>query len=120
MAYTPSQKILEKYANVLVNFALRDGKGIKKGETVLVRAGESARPLYVEILKAVWRAGGNVISRYTLDTYNEADNTGKFFYENASQEQIEFFPKNYNRGLVDDMDHSIFVISETNKKHYKV
>ena len=116
MAYTPSQKILEKYANVLVNFALNSGKGIKKGETVLVRAGESARSLYVEILKAVWRAGGNVIPRYTLDTYSTSDNTGKFFYENTSQEQIEFFPKNYNRGLVDDMDHSIFVISETNKK----
>ena len=116
MTYTPSQKTLEKYANVLVNFALNSGKGIKRGETVLVRAGESARPLYIEIIKAVWRAGGNVISRYTIDTYSESDNTGKFFYELASKEQIEFFPKNYNRGLVDDMDHSIFVISETNKK----
>ena len=119
MAYTPSQKILEKYANVLVNFALNSGKGIKKGETVLVRAGESGRPLYIEVLKAVWRAGGNVIPRYTLDTYSESDNTGKFFYKNASKEQIEFFPKNYNRGLVDDMDHSIFIISETNKKALK-
>ena len=32
--YQPSKKILEKYADVLVNFALNSGKGIKKGEVV--------------------------------------------------------------------------------------
>ena len=65
MAYIPNQKILEKYANVLVNFALNSGKGIKKGDTVLVQVGESARPLYIEIMKAVWKKGGNIISNYS-------------------------------------------------------
>jgi aminopeptidase len=119
MSYIPNQKILEKYANVLVNFALNSGKGIKKGETVLVQAGESARELYVELLKAVWRKGGNVISNYSLDTYCDADNISKFFYQNATKEQLEFFPKKYQRGLIDEMDHSIYIISETNKHALK-
>jgi aminopeptidase len=119
VAYIPNQKILEKYANVLVNFALNSGKGIKKGETVLVQAGESARELYVELLKAVWRKGGNVISNYSLDTYCDADNISKFFYQNATKEQLEFFPKKYQRGLIDEMDHSIYIISETNKHALK-
>ena len=32
--YKPSQKILDKYADVLVNFALNSGAGVKKGEVV--------------------------------------------------------------------------------------
>lgn len=119
MAYTPSQKILEKYANVLVNFALNSGKGIKKGDTVLVQGSESCRPLYIELLKAVWLSGGNVISRYAHDTYSADDNTMKFFYENASKEQIEHFPAKYNKGLIEEIDHSIYIISETNKKALK-
>ncbi|MEI6480076.1 MAG: aminopeptidase [bacterium] len=115
-SYTPSKNILEKYANVLVNFALNNGKGIKKGDTVLVQGSESCRPFYLELLKAVWRAGGNAIPRYAHDTYSADDNTMKFFYENATKEQLEHFPKHYNRGLVDEVDHSIFIISETNKK----
>src|SRR3989338_5428805 len=33
MNYNPSEEILEKYAKVLVNFALGSGKGIKKDES---------------------------------------------------------------------------------------
>jgi hypothetical protein len=32
--YIPSPQILEKYAKVLVNFALNDGMGIKKDDVV--------------------------------------------------------------------------------------
>jgi len=32
--YVPSKKILEKYARVLVNYALNNGAGIRKGEVV--------------------------------------------------------------------------------------
>ena len=32
MTYTPNQEVLDKYADVLVNFALNNCKGIKKGE----------------------------------------------------------------------------------------
>ena len=34
--YKPSKKFLENYADILVNFALGEGKGIKKGDVVYV------------------------------------------------------------------------------------
>jgi hypothetical protein len=45
--YRPSQKILERYADVLINFALRSGNGIKKGDVVRLTVEEAAKPLYI-------------------------------------------------------------------------
>jgi aminopeptidase len=111
MAYEPKPEILERYASVLVNFALGGGEGVKPGEVVMVSAPESAKPLYVELLRAVTRAGGHVIGNYLADddaTYNVA----RDFYELASEEQLDFFPARYRRGLVDEMDHMVAVICD--------
>ena len=62
--YTPSKEILEKYAKVLVNFALWGGKGIKKGDVVYLQASECAKPLFVAIRNQIIKSGGNVISAY--------------------------------------------------------
>jgi len=51
--YQPSQKILEKYADVLVNFALGGGGGIKKGETVRLTVYDIAKPFYTELRRAI-------------------------------------------------------------------
>lgn len=113
MSYTPPQEILEKYANVLVNFALGGGAGLKSGEVVRVTAQEIAKPLYLEVCKAVWRAGGNVIEDYRI---NEVDQTGTAFamYENATTDaQFDFFPAKFTRGLVDDVDHLLMIVSDT-------
>ncbi len=48
-SYRPSQKILAKYADLLVNFALGGGKGIKKGDVVYITADECTKPLYLEL-----------------------------------------------------------------------
>jgi len=120
--YTPSQKVLENYAKVLVNFALGSGKGVKKGETVYLTVSEYAKPLYAEIRKAILKAGGNVISNYLPDdddTGNKHFNLSKQFYDLASEEQLKHFPAKYLKGLVDEIDHSIAIISETNKKALK-
>jgi aminopeptidase len=117
--YTPSQKVLENYAKVLVNFALGGGTGIKKGETVYLTVSEYAKPLYVELRRAILKAGGNVISNYLPDdddTGNKHFNLSKQFYDLASEDQLKYFPAKYLRGLVDEVDHSIAIISETNKK----
>jgi aminopeptidase len=113
--YTPPKKILEKYANVLVNFALHSGKGIQKGEVVTVRGSEASKPLYAEVLKAVWKAGGHTIERYTPDneTWFAFDKT---FYDCAEEHQLTHFPKKYIKGLVDEADHSIVIVAETDKK----
>jgi aminopeptidase len=115
MSYTPDRQILERYANVLVNFALGSGEGIKPGEVVMVAAPESAKPLYVELLRAVTRAGGHVIASYMPDD-DASYNVARDFYELASDEQIDFFPARYRRGLVDEMDHMVAVLCDADMR----
>lgn len=116
MSYTPSEKILKKYADVMVNFALNKGKGIKKGDVVRLSASESAKPLYIAIHNAIIDAGGHVLSHYGLDDEHGDKRRNisvtRYFYEHASDEQIKFFPKHYLRGVVDQMDHSLFILAE--------
>jgi aminopeptidase len=117
--YTPSKEIISKYADLLVNFALGGGTGIKKGDVVLVQGSEACRPLYIELVKAVWRAGGHTIADYSTDTYSDEDNLDRYFYENASDEQIGFFKKDYARGLIKQIDHEVIVLCDTNLQALK-
>jgi aminopeptidase len=110
MTYIPPQQILERYASVLVNFALGGGEGVKAGEVVRVVAPESAKPLYVELQKAVWRAGGHVIGSFQPDD-DDSFNLSRDFYELASDEQLQNFPAKYMRGLIDEIDHQVSVIA---------
>jgi len=118
MSYQPSQKILEKYAGLLVNFALRDGKGMRKGEVVYIACYQSAKPIFIELQKAVLGAGGHYISKYIPDD-DEKFTPAKDFYELANDAQLKFFPRKYLKGLIDQIDHSIFIISEKNKTALK-
>src|SRR3989344_4647415 len=92
MAYTPSDKILKKYANVLVNFALGMGKGIVA-------------------------AGGHVIGHYSPDEEQgdkrRNESFTRYFYEYAKDHQLDFFPDKYLKGLVEQMDHSLFILSDS-------
>jgi len=113
--YAPPKKILERYANVLVNFALGGGKGIRKGEVVHLITYEIAKPLYRELKIAILKAGGHVIGDY------RPDSGGRFpfdrdFFELAKPHQLAFFPHKYARGMVDQVDHSIFILSEVDKR----
>lgn len=112
--YQPSQKILEKYANVLVNFALGGGGGIKKGETVRLTAYDIAKPFYIELRRAILKAGGNVLGNY-LPANERKMNLEKEFYDLADENQLKFFPDKFLKGLIDQMDHSIYIDSDTNK-----
>ncbi len=109
--YTPPQKILERYADVLVNFALNSGKGIKKGEVVHLVCYEAAKPLYMELKRAILKAGAHVISDYRPDSGDRFP-FDRMFFELAKPHQLGFFPKHYAKGLVDEIDHSIFIVSE--------
>lgn len=110
--YTPPAIILERYAKVLVHFGLGGGKGIKKGETVWLRGYESSKPLYAAVYREIIRSGGNVIGSFATDV-DEIANLGRDFYQLASPEQLNFFPAKFYRGLVDQTDHSIYLITET-------
>jgi aminopeptidase len=113
--YHPSQKVLDNYADVLVNFALNQGRGVKAGETVYVVVYETAKPLLVSLRRAIIKAGAHIITDYRPDV-DEKFNMDKEFYMLANDQQLAFFPKHYMRGLVNQADHSIFIISETNKQ----
>src|SRR5688500_12124420 len=112
MSYTPPPHVLENYAKVLVNFALGGGAGIKKGEVVYVMGHEVSKPLYVEVCKAVWRSGGHVIDGFFPD---EAGRYGGLndIYDIASDDQLDFFPGKYYKGLTDAMDHQLMILSDT-------
>lgn len=109
----PTPEILEKYADVLVNFALRGGEGIQKGEVVYLQVPECAKPLLKELEIAILKAGGHYITHFV------PNDLGRHFYEHASEEQINFFPHHYLKGRVDQADHFLMIIAETDKRELK-
>jgi aminopeptidase len=112
VGYTPPKEVLERYARVLIDFALGGGAGVQAGEVVLIGATESAKPLYVELHRAVLRAGAHPIGDYRPDDDAEY-NLSRAFFELAGDDQIEFFPARYRRGLIDEIDHLVVVISDS-------
>src|SRR5579862_8716530 len=115
MAYTPPQQILDRYADVLVNFALGGGTGVSRGDVVRIVAHESAKPLYAELHRTCWRAGAHVLGHYLTDDESGLNLT-RDFYELADDEQIDFAASAYTRGLVDEMDHQIAIISDADMR----
>ena len=110
MTYHPPEKILEKYADVLVKFALNSGEGIKKGDVILLQVPERAKPFLKSLRKSVMNAGGHAITQFLPDDLT------RDFYECAEDHHLEFFPDKYFKGLIDQIDHSIAILCETNPK----
>ena len=108
MGYQVPRAYLERYADLLINFALGGGCGIKRGDVVHVVAPESAKPLYAELCRAVWRAGGNVLGEYLPDDDRHL-NLSRDFFEIAGPEQHGYFPAAYTRGMVEQSDHMVYV-----------
>ena len=114
--FAPSQEILNKYADLMVKFALGQGTGIKKGDVVRVSGNESCKPLFMAICNSIVRNGGHVMSHYVPDEENgdmrRNTSTSRYFYEKASKEQLDFFPDKYLRGVIDQMDHSLYILAD--------
>jgi aminopeptidase len=108
MSYKPSEQILEKYAKVLVNFALGGGKGIKPGDTVFLQASLSSLPFYRALKKVIFDSGGLMIASLADDM----DGFGRYFFDNATHEQLTAFPAAYHKGLVAVVDHRIAVLAD--------
>jgi aminopeptidase len=105
------ENLLKKYAQVMVQYALNNGKGINKGDTVFLVGQECTKDLFMAIAKEIYEAGGNLISNYLPD--NIRDNSlARFLLQNGTDEQIGFFAKPYWQGIVDASDHILFIISE--------
>lgn len=110
MTYHPPQEMLEKYARVLVRCALGDGKGIRPGEVVLLQVPECAKPMLLALQKEVLDAGGVYITHFM------PDGTERGFFERASDAQLTFFPEKLLKGRIEQIDHSVFIIAEHDKK----
>lgn len=108
MSYQPSEEVLEKYAKVLVNFALGSGKGIKKGDVVFLSSPLSALPFYRALRKVILDSGGLIIGNLSDDMSAAA----KYFYDHASHEQLTTFLDKYYKGLVAQVDHRIAVLAD--------
>lgn len=101
-----TDNILRKYADVMINFAPWSGKGVQKGEAVLVDVSESGRRMMPFLQEAVLRAGGHPMMRL------HPEGMGKKFYELASDEQLEFYAKNSMMGRIQDVTHWVRILSE--------
>ena len=103
--------LLKKYAKVMVQYALNNGIGINKDDTVLLVGQECTKDLFMAIAKEVYTAGGNLITNYQPD--NLQDNSlARFLLQNGDDQQISFFAKPYWQGIVEATDHILFIISE--------
>ena len=83
MSYTPSQEILDKYADLLINFALNSGEGVKPGEVVWTKIDEPAKPMYAPIRNAILKAGAMPLMDFIPSGVNVSEE-----YELSSPEQF--------------------------------
>src|SRR5215510_2321379 len=109
--YKLNDGLLKKYAQVMVHYALNNGNGINKGDTVYLVAQECAKDLFMAIAKEVYATGGNLITQYLPDNIRETSLT-RFLLQNGTDEQVSFFAVPYWQGIVDSIDHILFIIAE--------
>ena len=110
MSYTPPQEVLQRYGEVMVNYGLGNGSGIKPGDVVGVVCPEDAKPLLLEVAKAVWRAGGHLIVDFR-PADDAAWNMQKAFYEIASDEQLDLYPEAFRRSYFATIDHYLVLLA---------
>lgn len=104
----PNQKMLKKYADILIKFALNSGEGVKPKETVALFVPDVAKPLLVELYKSVLESDAYPIVRMIP---TGIDRVG---YELSNDDQLKFFPKKYKKAFVDLIDHQVGILSDPN------
>lgn len=113
-SYTPSNTILQRYAELLVKFGLqtRSGKAPKKGSVVQFVVPEVAKPLYFHLQAEILKAGFNPMGVFVPN--NDKDyNFDKNFFDHAKAHQLNFFAEKYYKGVIDQVDCYIGIIADT-------
>lgn len=105
--YLPDPLILEKYAALLVKFALHGGKGVQSGEVVECIFPENAKPLAREIHKQLLLAQAHPVMRMQPDGFEED------FYRYGQKSHWEFFPENYYQAKANLISHHIYISDPT-------
>lgn len=104
--YSPPAEILEKYAAVLVHFALGQTEGIQEGEVVQCLVPDVAKPLALALQNTLLKAGAHVLMRLLPTGFD------KDYYSIASKEQLTFFPEKHLQTRADLIDHSIAILAD--------
>jgi len=104
--YTPSNTILQKYAEVMIDFALHSGKGIKKNDVVLIAGTTVVLPMLRALYTRVLKSGGHPILNI------QDDECKKQFFLTADEKQLTFFPEQYYKGIAGQIQHWIRVLGE--------
>ncbi|HEX2608219.1 MAG TPA: aminopeptidase [Flavisolibacter sp.] len=105
------ETLLTNYARVMVRYALNNGKGIEKGDTVFLVGQECTKDLFLAMAREVYAAGGNLITHFTPDNLRDTS-LPRYLLQNGSDEQVSYFAQPYWKGIVDATDHILFIISE--------
>ncbi len=105
-SYTPSPEILEKYAQVLVNYALNSGEGVKPEEVVMCGVPDVALPLGLHLQNVILKAGAYPIIHIIPSGFD------KDFYRFANEKQLTFFPEDYLKARAELIDHQISIIAD--------
>lgn len=101
----PSPLILKRYASLLIDFALGKGKGIKAGEIVYLQFDSPALLLALAVYQRILAKGAHPIVKQVNDQF------AKLFFQQASNEQLDFFPKQYQKELVNTIDHRLYLLA---------
>ncbi len=104
--YQPPANLINKYAQILVNFALNSGQGIEKHEVVECIVPDVAKPMALALQNEVLKAGAHPIMRF-LPTGFDQD-----YYCLAQDDQLEFFPEDYWQAKADLIDHKIQILAD--------
>ena len=105
-SYSPPTEILDKYARVLVHFALGQTEGIQQGEVVQCLVPDVAKPLALALQNTLLKAGAHVLMRLLPTGFD------KDYYSIASKEQLTFFPEKHLQTRADLIDHSIAILAD--------
>ena len=91
--FTLDPRMIEKYADVLIKFALHGGKGVKPGEIVYAVVPDWAKPMYGALQRSIVTAGAHPMMRLLATGFE------KEFLMLADDSQAKFFPAAWSRGL---------------------
>ncbi|MDZ7587007.1 MAG: aminopeptidase, partial [Patescibacteria group bacterium] len=111
--YQPSGKILQKYADVLVNYALNSGQGVKKNEVVQCLVPDIAKPLALALQNTLLKVGAQPLIRLIPTGFS------KDFFSLANHSQLTFFPDKYLQAKANLIDHSIAIIADPDPEELK-
>ncbi len=72
---------------------------------------QCSQDLFLAIGREIYAAGGNIISHFMPDN-TRSTGLSRYLLENGSEEQLSFFARPYWQGIVDSVDHILFIIAE--------